>query len=261
MKIVTWNINSVRLRLPLLIKLINEENPDIICLQETKTINDYFPAGDLQKFGYQHLAYAGEKSYNGVAIISRHPINNIFSTELYNQDRRHIAVQIHDFELHNYYVPAGGDIPDPEINLKFKHKLAYIDLMKNWFINNRSRQDKIILVGDLNIAPHIHDVWSSVQLRRVVSHTDIERKALIDLQQSFNFIDSARHFVDINEKLYTWWSYRNLNWRVSNRGRRLDHIWVSQNMAGNLSQVKSLKEARSWSGPSDHVPFILDLKP
>lgn len=260
MRIATWNINSVRLRLPLLIKLINDENPDIICLQETKTINDYFPADELKRFGYPYLAYAGEKSYNGVAIISKHPIINSFSAELYNQDKRHIAIQTQHFELHNFYVPAGGDIPDPDINSKFKHKLAYIELIKYWFANNRSRQDKIILVGDLNIAPHIHDVWSTTQLRRVVSHTDIERKLLIDLQQSFNFIDSGRHFVDINEKLYTWWSYRNLNWQVSNRGRRLDHIWVSQNMISNLKQIRALTDARSWPPPSDHVPFILDLK-
>lgn len=259
MRIVTWNINSLRLRMDLMGKLQSEHSPDIICLQEIKTSDETFPVEGVRALGYEHVVYSGEKSYNGVAILSKYPITDNFCLSFYNQDKRHIAAKIHDFEIHNFYVPAGGDIPDTELNPKFKHKLAYLDWMKSWFKDNRNISDKIILTGDLNIAPHEHDVWSSKQLKNVVSHTGVERKVLIDLQESFNFIDSGRHFVDYNEKLYTWWSYRTPDWKKSNRGRRLDHIWVSESLKDRLHSISSIGVARGWERPSDHVPFILDL--
>lgn len=260
MRIVTWNINSIRLRIDLLGKLILEQSPDIICLQETKTQDDFFPLDKIKDFGYDHVVFSGEKSYNGVAIISKFPISKSFSLDLCNQDRRHICASINDIEVHNFYVPAGGDEPDIEINPKYKHKLDYLDSIKKWFEINRDKNDKIILLGDLNIAPHEHDVWSSKHLRNVVSHTKLEIDRLILLKNSFGFIDSARHFVDIGQKLYSWWSYRNRDWKKSNRGRRLDHIWVSSPMKDNLDNIYHLSEARDWQRPSDHVPCILDLK-
>ncbi|NRB11444.1 MAG: exodeoxyribonuclease III [Rickettsiaceae bacterium] len=261
MKIVTWNINSVRLRIDLLEQLKNKIAPDVICLQETKTTDDKFPLEAIRKLGFEHIVYTGEKSYNGVAILSKFPIKNSFSLNLYNDDKRHIAANILDLEVHNFYVPAGGDIPDIDENPKFKHKLEFVKLIKKWFIEERLKDnEKIILLGDLNIAPHQQDVWSSRQLRNVVSHTDIEREHLKDLQHSLNFIDTGRYFVDMQEKLYTWWSYRNRDWKKSNRGRRLDHIWTSHNLEGNLSQIEVLKDARDWLKPSDHVPFTLYLK-
>ena len=141
----------------------------------------------------------------------------------------------------------------------FKHQLEYIKFIQNWFLENRNKSDKIILLSDLNIAPHANDVWSSSQLKNVVSHTPIERELLINLQNSFEFIDSGRHFTNMDEKLYSWWSYRNKDWLKSNRGRRLDHIWVSSPLKSQLKSIATLKEARSWDRPSDHVPFILDL--
>lgn len=242
-----------------MIKLQGMINPDVICLQETKTSDETFPHQAVRELGYEHVAYLGEKSYNGVAILSKYPILESFSLSFYNDHKRHIAARIGNLEIHNFYVPAGGDIPDPEISEKFKHKLAYLDEIKNWFQNNRQKNDQIILTGDLNIAPHEHDVWSSRQLKNVVSHTMIERKMLTDLQESFNFIDTARHFVDYSEKLYTWWSYRTPDWQKSNRGRRLDHIWISESLKDRLGGIRSLGEARGWDRPSDHVPFILDL--
>ncbi len=259
MKIVTWNINSVRLRLNLLGTLAEISNPDVICLQETKASDEVFPQDEIKKIGYEYMAFAGEKSYNGVAILSKYPINNIFSSSFYNNDKRHISAKIGDIEIHNFYIPAGGDEPDITINPKFKHKLEYIKLMQSWFLANRNKNDKIILLGDLNIAPHANDVWSSSQLKNVVSHTPIERELLINLQNSFEFIDSGRHFTSMDEKLYSWWSYRNKDWQKSNRGRRLDHIWVSSPLKNQLKSITTLKEARSWDRPSDHVPFMLDL--
>lgn len=242
-----------------MLKVEKEITPDVICLQETKTSDETFPSREVKELGYEHVVYSGEKSYNGVAILSKHPIVESFALSFYNDHKRHIAAKIEDFEIHNFYVPAGGDIPDPEVSEKFKHKLAYLNEIKNWFQTNRNKNDSIILVGDLNIAPHEHDVWSSKQLKNVVSHTMIERDMLIDLQKSFNFIDTARHFIDYDEKLYTWWSYRTPDWQKSNRGRRLDHIWVSENLKNRLIGIRSFGEARGWNRPSDHVPFILDL--
>ena len=260
MKIVTWNINSIRLRIALLKQLIDEYTPDMIALQEIKTTNDFFPYQEVVNMGYKHVYFEGQKSYNGVAIISKFPFTNKFSLELYNSDKRHIAVEVQGIEIHNFYVPAGGDIPDVSINSKFKHKLEYIKLMQSWFSNNRNINSKIVVLGDLNIAPHEHDVWSSKQLRNVVSHTDIERYMLLELQSSLSFVDSARNFIPHDEKLYTWWSYRNVDWEKSNRGRRLDHIWTSSNLKDNMLSIGIVREARNWLQPSDHVPYFLQLQ-
>ncbi|MGI4776370.1 MAG: exodeoxyribonuclease III [Janthinobacterium lividum] len=259
MKIATWNINSVRVRIGLLEKLILSCQPDVICLQEIKVEDHLFPYQLIEQLGFKHLIFSGQKSYHGVAILSKFPISSSFSMEFYNLERRHIAAKIKDIEIHNLYIPAGGDIPDVNNNPKFKHKLEYISQLERWFIDNRRRDDKIILLGDLNIAPYEHDVWSSKQLRYVVSHTDIERVRLLELKQSIDFVDSARHFIPMNQKSYTWWSYRNLDWMKSNRGRRLDHIWISANMVGKMKHSNTLIEARSWSRPSDHVPYLLEL--
>lgn len=259
MKIATWNINSLRLRLDLLSTFAQISNPDIVCLQETKTPDELFPQDEIKKIGYKYIAFRGEKSYNGVAILSKYPIDNIFVSSFYNEDTRHISTRIRDIEIHNFYVPAGGDEPNIDINPKFKHKLEYIKSVQNWFLTNRNKNDKIILAGDLNIAPHANDVWSTTQLKNVVSHTPIERELLINLQSSFEFIDSARFFTSMEEKLYSWWSYRNRDWKKSNRGRRLDHIWVTQPLKQQLKSITTLKEARDWVRPSDHVPFMIEL--
>ncbi len=259
MIIATWNINSIRLRLDLLQKLFNEQAPDIVCLQETKVQDAHFPIEALKDMGFNHIVYSGEKSYNGVAILSKYEISDSFSLEFYNSDKRHICAKIHDFELHNFYVPAGGDEPDTLINPKYKHKLAYVEAMEQWFASNRLKSDNLILVGDLNIAPLEHDVWSSKQLSNVVSHTPFERTALIKLQNSFDFVDTARKFVDPSQKFYSWWSYRNRDWKKSNRGRKLDHIWVSKPLESRLQNIVLYKEARDWDRPSDHVPYIANI--
>jgi exodeoxyribonuclease-3 len=233
--------------------------PDIVCLQETKVTDELFPTEAIKQIGYDHIAFAGEKSYNGVAILSKYQIDHVISCEFYNKDKRHLAVSIGDTEIHNFYVPAGGDIASAELNPKFKHKLEYVRLMENWLVTNRNKRDKLILVGDLNIAPHANDVWSSIRLKDVVSHTDIERQLLLSLQNSLDFTDSGRHFVDLEEKLYSWWSYRNKDWKKSDRGRRLDHIWVSTTLQNHLKNYTTLKIARDWNKPSDHVPVILEL--
>lgn len=260
MKIATWNINSIRLRKDLVKNLLKEYSVDVLLLQETKCTDNDFPAEFFAELGFPYLYYKGEKSYNGVAIISNKEFSENFSLEFYNSDKRHLAVKIGDIEIHNFYVPAGGDEPNPSINKKFEHKLEYIKQIHSWFINNRARDQNILLAGDINIAPNEHDVWSSKQLRNVVSHTQIERELIKDFIKDFEWTDLARKFIPIEEKAYSWWSYRNKDWKKSNRGRRLDHIWTTKNLSKRVKNYNTLSIARDWLKPSDHVPVIVELE-
>ena len=161
-------------------------------------------------------------------------------------------------ELHDFYVPAGGDVPDPAVNPKFAHKLKFVTEATQYFAS-RGVGARTVLVGDLNIAPLEHDVWSHKQLLDVVSHTPVEVAHMKAWQQT-GFHDALRHFVPETEKLYTWWSYRNRDWRLSDRGRRLDHVWVSRDLVKALKRYEILKDARDWPQSSDHVPVMVEIK-
>lgn len=258
--IATWNINSIRLRLPLLKRLVAERRPDVVCLQETKCRDDLFPLDAIRSLGYRYVAAHGQKGYHGVATISRQPLEVVDRRRFCdNSDCRHIAVRLaaggRSLLVHNFYVPAGGDEPDPDINPKFRHKLDFIEEM------NRIRAEyddgsASILVGDLNVAPLEHDVWSHKQLLKVVSHTPVETQSLEAMRERGGWTDLMRLNVPRDQKLYTWWSYRAADWRRSDRGRRLDHVWSSQNLVGSFREVEILREARGWERPSDHVPVI-----
>ena len=258
MRIATWNINSVRLRIHHVLRFIKEQNIDVMCLQETKTPDEYFPYEEFAKVGLIYQYYRGEKSYNGVAILSKFQFTDTgYINWCEKDDTRHVYVKINDnIELHNFYVPAGGDDPDISINPKFEHKISFINEMKNYFLSDTKKNK--ILVGDLNIAPLEHDVWSHKQLLNVVSHTPIETETLLDIIYTGDWIDVMREFVPHKEKLYSWWSYRNRNWEISNRGRRLDHFWVSKNLFSLVKSGVIYKDSRSWKRPSDHVPIIVD---
>lgn len=262
MRIVTWNINSLRLRLPLLAELTHALSPDVVCLQETKVPDPLFPGEALSELGYTHQLFRGMKSYNGVAILSRLPLTPVHDTPDWCEkgDCRHIAGQVQGqngpVEIHNFYVPAGGDIPDPDANPKYAHKLTFLDEVTDWFTRHHLRRS--VIVGDLNIAPLEHDVWSHRQLLNVVSHTPPETTRLNAWLET-GFTDAMRHFVPPEEKLYTWWSYRNRDWTASNRGRRLDHIWVTPDLKPALDGMTVVREARSMPSPSDHAPVLIDL--
>ncbi len=263
MRIATWNINSLRLRAPLLDRLVRALDPDVICLQETKVPDELFPDAAPAALGYAHVARRGMKSYNGVAILSRHPMTLLDGPDwCLRGDCRHIAVRIDTtsgpIDVHDFYVPAGGDIPDPAANPKFAHKLDFLAEATNWFAA-RPRPARTVLLGDLNIAPLEQDVWSHKALLDVVSHTPIEVAQLLAWQRT-GFVDAVRHFVPADEKCYTWWSYRNRDWRLSNRGRRLDHIWVSADLVPALARHDILVDARDWPQTSDHVPVVVELR-
>ncbi len=263
LRIATWNINSLRLRSPLLRDLIAALDPHVICLQETKVPDDLFPHDALAPYGYRHVAHRGMKGYNGVAVLSRVPLAVADDAPDWclKNDRRHLAVRLDvpgaPLDLHVFYVPAGGDIPDPAVNAKFAHKLAFVAEAAAWFAA-RPALRRTVLVGDLNIAPLEHDVWSHKQLLKVVSHTPPEVDGLNAWRETV-FVDAIRHFVPADEKLFTWWSYRNRDWRASDRGRRLDHIWVTRDLVPALRGQSVLKDARDWPVGSDHVPVQVEL--
>jgi exodeoxyribonuclease-3 len=262
MRIATWNINSVRLRRELVERLIDEHKPDVICLQETKTIDDTFPRAPFAAKGYKHQHILGMKGYNGVAILSRVPLAKPGSRNWQErEDCRHIFAELpNGIELHCCYVPAGGDIPDAKANPKFAHKLGFLDEKAAWWEKRRDRTKPKILVGDLNVAPMENDVWSHKQMLGVVSHTPIEVEKFGAWQKAHKWVDAMRHFVPPEEKLYSWWSYRAADWQVSNRGRRLDHVWVTPDLAPSLRRMEVLRDARGWEPkPSDHVPVIVDI--
>jgi exodeoxyribonuclease-3 len=257
--IATWNINSVRLRIDSLARIADEFSPDVICLQETKTQDEFFPREAIEALGYRHVHFRGMKSYNGVAILSRVPISAPGGPNWCDkEDCRHAVAELPGgIELHNIYVPAGGDIPDPDLNPKFAHKLRFLDELTDWFADKRAQQKPMVIVGDLNIAPLESDVWSHKQLLDVVSHTPIEVEKLGRWQASAGFVDAVRHFVPPEQRLYSWWSYRNRDWSLSDRGRRLDHVWVSPSLQGQLGAAQIHRDVRGWDKASDHVPVIV----
>ncbi len=263
--VTTWNINSVRLRLQLVLDYLLRASPDVLCLQETKCLDDQFPRVAFRDAGYSHQVIKGDKGYNGVAILSRLPLADMSSLPFGGKgDARHIAAEVAvadgaSIVVHNFYVPAGGDIPDPELNVKFAHKLGFLADMRRWSGERVGSSKAEIAVGDLNVAPYENDVWSHKQLLDVVSHTPVETAALEDIRIAGRWIDAVRHLIPEPERVYTWWSYRAVNWEASDRGRRLDHVWVSSQLGPHIGRVAIDRMARGAVRPSDHVPVMLSL--
>jgi exodeoxyribonuclease-3 len=259
--VATWNINSVRLRIGLVTRLLDLWKPDVLCLQETKCPQGQFPSGPIREMGYDHIAEFGQKGYHGVAIVSRIPFEAQASKRFCGKDDcRHISVTLDKRKpvtIHNFYIPAGGDEPDPAVNEKFAHKLQFLDELGQWFGKGCvPKGHESVLVGDLNIAPHEHDVWSHKDLLKVVSHTPVETEQLLRIQKKGKWVDLMRRHVPLDKKLYTWWSYRAKDWDASDRGRRLDHIWATPELAPKCKRIEVLREARGWPQPSDHVPVM-----
>jgi exodeoxyribonuclease III len=261
MKIVTWNINSIRARIQLLRRLCEEVNPDVVCLQETKVIDDLFPIEAFEELGFPHHVICGMKSYNGVAILSRLPLSDGDQRDWCGRsDCRHVHATLPDGTvLHNFYIPAGGDIPDPAKNDKFAHKLQFLAELTAWGKKLAKSKSQQIMVGDLNIAPLESDVWSHKQLLKEVSHTPVEVDALLAVMASGKWVDAVRQFFPQEEKLYSWWSYRARDWAAADRGRRLDHIWVTPGLVDRLQDAEVIRDARGWEKASDHAPVVVTL--
>jgi exodeoxyribonuclease-3 len=260
LSIATWNINSVRLRVDLVARFVAEQKLDVMCLQEIKCRNGEFPEKAFKEMGLKHLHVVGQKGWHGVAIASKHKLEPLDTPALCPRgEARVAAARVKDIDIHNLYVPAGGDEPDPAINEKFAHKLAVVEAMRKHY-RHRKPGPPIVLVGDLNIAPGEHDVWSHKQLLDVVSHTPVETEGLETARTQGGFVDLARHHRPAPEKLFTWWSYRSPDWTKNDRGRRLDHIWATPDIAAKTDRFEIFRDCRAWEKPSDHVPVMVRVK-
>ena len=259
--IATWNINSVRLRMPIVERFIGSHAPDVLCLQEIKCQEFQFPHEAFEKLGYTYRAVHGQKGYHGVATVSKVPFTEFSRHDWQdNGEARHVGVELQGagqgLILENVYVPAGGDEPNRETNVKFGQKLDFLERMTRW-------ADKIdrptMIVGDFNIAPLESDVWNHKQLLKVVSHTPIEVETLQRFMDAHGWSDIGREQIAAPERYYSWWSYRAKNWRDGDRGRRLDHMWASPEVAKAVTGHEVYEDARDWEKPSDHIPLITEV--
>lgn len=253
--IATWNINSVRLREGLVARFLAEEGPDVLCLQECKSPVDLIPVEQFRALGYHYMVARGQKGYNGVAILSRLPITDAGNRDYVGLGHaRHVAARMENgVTIHNMYIPAGGDVADREVNEKFGQKLDFLTEMRDVF--HADRPEKSIMVGDFNIAPREDDVWSHKKLLKVVSHTPIEVEHLLTAQDAGDWVDVTRQDIP-QGLLYSWWSYRAKDWDGADKGRRLDHIWATRDIAQAAHGSRVLRPVRGWEQPSDHVPVL-----
>ncbi len=260
LRIATWNVNSLRRRLDHLARFCAAENPDVVCLQETKVTDEDFPHEAVSALGFRHVLRHGQKGTNGVAILSRQPFEAEENLSWCDRDdRRHACVRLAGgLEIHDFYVPAGGDKPDPEANDKFAHKLQFLDEMTAW-AKERLPGRKAVLVGDLNVAPLETDVWNHKRLVRSVGHTPTESERMAGLHAAAALIDAPRRFVPPDQPLYTWWGYRFREAYQKNYGWRLDHVLVTPALGDAIKDCRVVKDTRAWDQPSDHVPVVLDL--
>jgi exodeoxyribonuclease-3 len=264
LRLASWNVNSVRLRAEQVARFAREAAPDVLCLQEIKCREGEFPTAAFVEAGLPHLKIAGQKGWHGVAIASRLPIEDAPALAVCREGHaRAVTGRIAGVEVHNFYVPAGGDVPDRAENPKFDHKLDFFERLTAE-MRRRDPKAPLAILGDLNVAPGENDVWNHRFMSKVVSHTPPEIEAMAALQASLGFIDLAREMIPEPTKLASWWSYRAADFRKSNRGLRLDHIWVSPGLRDAAFRTGSAAcrihdDVRAWERPSDHAPVTADL--
>jgi exodeoxyribonuclease-3 len=265
-RIATWNINSVRARLHLIEQFVKEVKPDVLCLQEIKVVDELYPRQAFHDLGFANVEVFGQKAYHGVAIVSngRVPLARVKRENWCEiDDARHLHCRLggdKGVELHNFYVPAGGDVPDPEANDKFAHKLRFMTEVTDWFRRRKRKANRFMLVGDLNVAPLESDVWNHKALLKVVSHTPVEVEHMARWYQSHDWVDVVRNFIPPQENLYTWWSYRARDWAAADKGRRLDHVWATPALAPGFKDCFVYKPARGYEKASDHAPVVVDVE-
>jgi len=263
LRVASWNINSVRFRRDIVARLLLEQSPDVLCLQETKAPDDAFPHDLFEAAGYVHRALNGQPMHHGVATLSRQPFTEDLRHDWQdNGEARHVGIRLTEgpfagLRIENVYVPAGGDVPDRDANPKFGQKLDFIDRMTRW---SEGMRGATLIVGDFNIAPLPSDVWNHKALLDTVSHTPIEVEALAALQAAGDWTDLGRHFHAAPARLHTWWSYRAKDWATSDRGRRLDHMWATKDVAERAVAHFVHEPCRGWDKPSDHVPLVTEFR-
>lgn len=249
LKIAGWNVNSLRVRLPQVIDWLEMASPDVLVLQETKVIDEQFPKEELEAAGYE-IAFSGQKTYNGVAILSRKPMTDV-SIGMPNYDdeaKRVIAATVDGVRILNLYVPNGASV-DSE---KYQYKLSWLAALQDYVASVLKQTDKLVILGDFNIAPKDEDVHDPEAWGGQVLVSDAERTALKRLQE-LGLKDSFRLFEQA-EKSFSWWDYRAAGFR-RNRGLRIDLVLSSLAMADKCTGSGIDKEPRKWERPSDHAPI------
>ena len=265
LRLATWNVNSVRLRVEQVARLVDEHAPDVLCMQEIKCQEHEFPREAFAALGLPHLKIVGQKGWHGVAIASRLPLGDVETLNVCREGHaRCVQTKVAGVEIQNFYIPAGGDTPDRELNKKFDHKLDFYESLTREMAK-RDPKAPLIVTGDLNIAPGEFDVWNHKYMSRIVSHTPVEVEAFGALMGSMGFLNLLREATPEPEKLASWWSYRAADFRQSNRGLLLDHILISPGLreaafAGGKPSSRVLDHVREWERPSDHAPVIADFQ-
>jgi len=253
MKIATWNVNSLKVRLQQVIDWLHANQPDVLCLQETKLQDEFFPTDEIAQAGYRSI-YSGQKTYNGVALLSKEAGEDVCTAlpDLNDPQKRLIAATYGDLRIICVYVPNGERV-DSE---KYAYKLEWLSLLNSFLQKERTRHGKIALLGDFNIAPEDRDVYDPEAWKDQVLCSVAERQAFRELLNA-GFVDSF-HLFEQPEKVYTWWDYRMMAFR-RNRGLRIDHILLSHEMANNCAAWQVDKIPRKLERPSDHAPVWVEL--
>ena len=262
MLIATWNVNSVRTRLSQIINWINQVNPDILCLQETKVIDNDFPIKPFEALGYKVIAF-GQKSYNGVAIISKIKCENVikgFSGFLGDQNdlnkfedqKRLITADIKGVKIINVYVPNGSSLHSE----KFDYKINWLNCLSSFLDKQEKKNELICLLGDFNIAPSNKDIHDPQRYEGGIMASEIERNALNNVLKE-RLIDSFRVY-EKNTGHWSWWDYRNNGYEL-NKGWRIDHIYISKTLTSKLKSCVIDSNPRENVQPSDHAPVMINL--
>lgn len=253
MKLVSWNVNSLKVRLPQVLQWLSTHPVDVLCLQETKLTDDKFPQADIEAAGY-HVVFTGQKTYNGVAILSKHPITDVVKNNPLFEDpqQRIIAGTIEGMRIVCAYIPNGQAVGSE----KYEYKLQWLNALHDWLAQELQRNPGVALLGDYNIAPDDRDVHDPVAWKDQILCSPAERaqfQRLLDL----GFTDSFRKFEQ-PEKIFSWWDYRMMGFR-RNAGLRIDHVLLSEPLAARCIASTIDKEPRRWEQPSDHAPAIAEL--
>lgn len=254
MKIATWNVNSINVRMPQLLAWLETSDIDVVCFQETKTVDDNFPLAALRDLGYE-AEFMGQKSYNGVAIISKFPITDVQKNFLDDDDespKRMIAGTVNGVRIINTYIPNGTEIGTD----KFTFKLDWLQRLRWYFDENCDQSNDVLLCGDFNVAMEAIDVWNAASWEGKLHFTKTERAAMHNVLQ-WGFTDLFRKFHP-EEKEFSWWDYREGAWQ-KNRGLRIDHIWTSPSLTDKAQSCRIDKTPRALEKPSDHAPVIAEF--
>ncbi|HOQ12733.1 MAG: Exodeoxyribonuclease III [Spirochaetes bacterium ADurb.Bin218] len=255
MVIASFNCNSIRARIEVLKRWLPMANPDVVALQETKVEDKDFPAEDFQSLGYE-IAFKGEKSYNGVAILSKYKFDDVFygfDGKGADEGSRLLAVQIKKLHIVNTYIPQGFD-PQSE---KFQYKLQWFSRLRTFFESRYKKSDKLIWLGDFNVAPEPIDVHNPKRLLGSVGYHPEEHKALAIVKE-WGFVDVFREHIKEGGH-YTFWDYRVKDGVARGLGWRVDHIWATESIAGKSIRSWIDREPRLWEKPSDHTPILAEI--